>query len=355
MFDKNYIFIIASIFLGILISFYYNRDLNIKFLYYFIIISISLYIIFYLLGRSNTEEAFADYYSNNKFINNKFYNVDGKFINEEQHIRDSLDDEDHLIHQGGTHIPQEEHHIQQEEHHIPQEEHLMHHIPQEEHHVPQEENLMHHVPQEENITYPPSQRDILSSPDISRYTLPNSGISGPLNINISYNAQNSMNELTESKSKPNHKSEIISEQSRNIGNIDYIDSSRIYNNSDWIYGTHAWTNEPDYYIPQKDLVNSGPIQSLMNPGSIQNLLNSKPVQNIMKMPIKDLINSKPVQNIINTPIKDLINSKPVQNLINSRLSNPRTTGTTGPVAPLMINTPWSEYKSGDSEPEPFNL
>ena len=289
MFNKNYIFIIASIFLGILISFYYNREFNIKFVYYFMIITISLYIIFYLLGRSNTEETFTDYYSNNKFINNKFYNIDGKIINEEQHIRDSLDNDDNLV-------PQEEHmNIPQEEnvdYHIPQEEHMDYHIPQEEHmtyHIPQEENM--NIPQEEHMTYyipQEKQRDILS-PD--RYTLPNSGITGPLNINISYNAQNSMNELTEPKSKSDRKLDL-----RNIGSIDYADSSRIYNNSDWIYGNQAWTNEPDYYIPQKDLVNSGPIQSLMNP-----------VQNIMNTPIKDIINSKSVQSIINTPIKDIIN------------------------------------------------
>jgi PhoPQ-activated pathogenicity-related protein len=31
-------------------------------------------------------------------------------------------------------------------------------------------------------------------------------------------------------------------------------SSRIYTNSDWIYGSQAWTNNPDFYIPSENKI-----------------------------------------------------------------------------------------------------
>ena len=71
-------------------------------------------------------------------------------------------------------------------------------------------------------------------------------------------------------------------------------------NSDWIYGESAWTNEPDFYVPAKN-----------NVKTISQSLNEK------------------------------------TNLNNFKQSSR--------VAPLMINVPWTEYKSGDSEPEPYNL
>jgi len=64
------------------------------------------------------------------------------------------------------------------------------------------------------------------------------------------------------------------------------------NNS--IYGNYAWTNNPDYYIPTK-----------------------------VPQPLNQLINTR--------------NNK--DNM----------------VSPIIINTPWSEYRSGDSDLEPYNL
>ena len=61
-----------------------------------------------------------------------------------------------------------------------------------------------------------------------------------------------------------------------------------------IYGNYAWTNNPDYYIPTK----------------------------------------------VPQPLNQLINTRNNKDNI---------------VSPIIINTPWSEYRSGDSDLEPYNL
>jgi hypothetical protein len=144
-------------------------------------------------------------------------------------------------------------------------------------------------------------------PDLNKIimdnTTPTSAGYTPLNINISYNSQNSTNELDNNRIfDPNKENFGISDKqqnqtngqlkNKNMGN--YNDDSRINNNKDWIYGSNAWTNSPDYYIPQKT--------------------------------------AKPLNEVMNT-------KKSKENI----------------VSPLMINTPWSEYKSGDSNPDPYNL
>lgn len=140
------------------------------------------------------------------------------------------------------------------------------------------------------ISPQPSASDQTAPPDINKHLMnnpipPNNGYT-PLNINISYNSQNSINELeNESNSDDKEykrKKELNHNLSKNLGNND---NTRIFNNSDWIYGQNAWTNNPDYYIPLKDAKKNE----------------------------------------------------------------------TSHVSPLMINTPWSEYKSGDSDPDPYNI
>jgi len=146
-------------------------------------------------------------------------------------------------------------------------------------------------------------------PDINKLLMSNPT---PLSINISYNSQNSVNELENEKFTPSkdnieknnfskkhhsnrnfdHKNPIDSHFNNNIGNIGY-DNTRVYNNSDWIYGDSAWTNNPDYYIPQK-------------------------VNIIPQQPLNELASK--------------IQFKEKR------------------VCPLMDNSPWAEYKSGDSDP-----
>jgi Na+/melibiose symporter-like transporter len=60
MIKKNYLFIIVSIILGIIISYYYNPKFDKKYFMMFTMISIISYILFYFLGNINQYENFID-------------------------------------------------------------------------------------------------------------------------------------------------------------------------------------------------------------------------------------------------------------------------------------------------------
>lgn len=102
---------------------------------------------------------------------------------------------------------------------------------------------------------------------------------GPLNINISYNSQNSVNELTNSQSTPS--STASTAPPPPSPSPSPPPSTNQYNNS-------SWTNYPNVNIPSYEPTYSYKYRNKA-------------------------------------------------------------------VCPLMINTPWTEYKSGDSEPEPYNM
>jgi hypothetical protein len=157
--------------------------------------------------------------------------------------------------------------------------------------MPSSQNNIQEETHSDNYVKPDLNKILLNNP------IPNGTGYGPLNINISYNSQNNNNELDNNKTSNENKENSCvknenQNQNKNLG--DYKDTTRIHNNSDWVYGNNAWTNNPDYYVPRK-----------------------------VPQPLNQLMNTK--KNKENT------------------------------VCPLMINTPWTEYKSGDSEPEPYNL
>lgn len=104
---------------------------------------------------------------------------------------------------------------------------------------------------------------------------------GPLNINISYNSQNSVNELTNSQSTPSSTPSTTSPPPPPPPPPPIPQQSQQYNNS-------FWTNYPNVNIPSYEPTYSYKYKN-------------------------------------------------------------------NAVCPLMINTPWTEYKSGDSEPEPYNM
>ena len=104
--------------------------------------------------------------------------------------------------------------------------------------------------------------------------------------------------------KQDNKKDDNCKKSKNLG--DY--NSRVYNNSDWIYGNNAWTDTPDFYIP--------------TPNDLLPTYNNN-VQNISQ--------------------------KENEVLLKKKFSESKM------VCPMMVNTPWSEYKSGDKEPTGFNL
>ena len=259
MLNKNYLFLFFSIFIGFIVAIFYSKKLNKKFIFIFLILSILLYILFYFLGDDNEKFKNSD-----KTITIRNYLSDGE---EEENIQEESAEEEIITYKESTKTSSTE--------------------------LNTENNKSEESQEEETSIISTS-----TQPDINKFLMSNPVPTGPLNINISYNSQNSVNDLGDNKLLGDLKN-------RNLGKFSSCttgDCSRIYNNSDWLYGNQAWTNDPDYYIPKKE------------------------EKNIVK---------EVSQN-------ELVTSNKYRN------NNEK-------VCPLMINTPWTEYKSGDSEPEPYNL
>jgi Ca2+/Na+ antiporter len=311
MLNKNNLFVLFSIFLGLIVSFFYNKEFNETFIVMFVLISIIFYIIFYFLADIRDKENFTNYYNSNLFTN-EYYKADNNIreyledIVEEEHstkyfnnhLKNIVEEENYSI---KNNLNNDKLNITDEEQHIIKEKSHPYNVIEEELSIPSSlNNIQQNIPEEETSKYvkPDLNNILLTNP------VPNGTSYTPLNINISYNAQNSNNELDNNKFVDNDDKEDLyrknknknksKSKSKNLGDYSYSDTTRIHNNSDWVYGENAWTNNPDYYIPRK-----------------------------VPQPLNQLMNTK--KNKENT------------------------------VCPLMINTPWTEYKSGDSEPEPYNL
>ena len=300
MFNKNYLFIFISILLAFIISTFYNKNMDITFLMMFILLSLFFYIVFYYLG--STRESYSDY---NRFYTNNYHSYD----NLNNHIlRNTLEESEDI---------EEEIHQKEYKYNLPKK-HLETQQVEEETSNSNPQQIKEE--EENNIPY-----NEIVKPDINKIFLENpiSKTASPLNINISYNSQNSINELDNNEKKNdkdckysnnndnnnnNNNNNNDKKNSKNLGS--YCDNSRVYNNSDWIYGSNAWSNDPDYYIPNKGCSNKY----------------EKDNNCITEVP---------------QPLNELINTRKYKENKN--------------VCPLMINTPWTEYKTGDSEPEPYNL
>jgi len=381
--NKNLIYIVCSILLGLSISYFYIKKINKLFLLYFFIITIFIYILFYFLG--NSQENFANS-TPMEYIEKEITTEEEEFIleGEEEIVEYILKypnsyNEDELEQESpiqSEDITEEEYYptLEEESNNYYDSENILN---EEEYNVPYTSNIENSEENYYEEEYNSSNDNNLSTnssnmsstnnliggeyllqeeeehinklninPDKKeknnlQFTAPN-GV--PFNINISYNSQNSTNNLENNKVQTSNK-ESISENSnripyeniqtqkikkeeipmkkmqnkcnRNLGTYNYSDS-RIYNNSDWIYGNYAWTNEPDYYIPEES-----------------NYQLPRPAK-------KDISSYNNCPSIpISQPLNKLISSKNFKNNTN--------------VCPMAINTPWTEYKSGDSEPEPFNL
>jgi hypothetical protein len=342
------LFLIISIFLGFIISYFYTQKLNISFLLLFIILSIVIYILFALLGKD--KEKFDNYVplsidGSALTYKDKFGNVDPLYYLSKNNI---MSEESH---QNQTQIYNQNvkknynkiiHNIISEEHHgmnnemnngnkvLSEENNNYYHIISRDYNTgnnhipPEEESHLAITPSVKAVFNNPEQLlkehpeykticdNILKTPDINKIQL-NNGLPSnlPLNINISYNSQNSVNEVgnnkvdessdhNQKKMNPPHSDNINTNQiNRNIGNIAY-GTSRIYNNQDWIYGSQAWTNDPDYYIPTKNKIYNNVTQN------------------------------------VSQPLNELRNAKKFKDNDNV-------------VCPLMINSPWSEYRTGDNQ------
>jgi hypothetical protein len=136
---------------------------------------------------------------------------------------------------------------------------------------------------------------------------------GPLNINVSYKTI----DMNGGSSKEGRcvMQNPYQDNIDDLGKYNY--KSRVHNNKGWMdswektnYGTQAWTLDPDFYIPGANEPKNPPEPTPIHP-------------------------RPQFQNEINYS----------HNLRKEKC----------PVCPLEINKPWSEYQSGDKEPEGFNL
>ncbi len=294
MINKYNLFLITSCIIGMMIGLYYKK-FNKEFMITLFIAVLIMYSLYYLLEidkevlEKYENVIYADIGNMLDKLDNYTENNDTKEYHQEEHHQEEHHQEEHH---------QEEHH--QEEHH--QEEHH-----QEEHH----EEKQHKKPKQpkkvkqHSISLVPTEEE---QPD-KTHNLP-IGLTEkylPFNINISYNAQNSTNNLNNGDKDKGISGGYVNTvpiPSKNLGPIGNCGLSRIYNNQDWIYGSNAWTNDPDYYIPHKT--------------------EHCPQTIIPK-------EKKPLNEIAMSKFKDNTEACPIE-----------------------INTPWTEWLSGD-EPEPFNL
>jgi hypothetical protein len=347
MLNKNLLFIFFSILLGFIISYYYNQKFNTEFILYFVLISLILYILFYFLGQDQTKENFGNNsLDDEQEEEGRMFNAPIRRMLQEQEeeegrrfnapIRRMLQEQEE---EEGRRFNAPIRRMLQEEESKTTTSQMLQEQEEEEgrrfnapiRRMLQEEGRRFNAPirrmlqeeeskmatsqmwQEQEEMAPSQSADNIIEEElmgVSTTTLPLNTPYGPLNINISYNSQNSVNEVggtkctnsTNGGGSNTPTSTPPPPPNNNIGN-NLCSNSRVYNNSDWIYGSYAWTNDPDYYIPSEDTNCNKP--------------------------------SYPV------PLNELITTRKF------RKEND--------VCPLMVNTPWTEYKTGDSEPEPYNL
>lgn len=313
MTNKKYLFLIFSIFIGFIISYFYIKEFNETFIILFLVVTLLLYIIFYYLGNIDNKENFS-----NIIVRDSIKDIDEESNNiQKNNCPCPIPNEESF------HIPNKEiyHSVEEEKYYIPDKENITQNIIFKENlqAEEEEENVLPYVDTEyselNNLEIPNYSSNNTNTPDLNNYLLKNPI---PFNINISYNAQNSVNKINNNNEEPESPSSALSskpsskpsstpsstptstpsstscntQQSFETKNLGNNSNGRIYNNSDWIYGDFAWTNNPDYYIPLNDIK-------------------------------------------ISQPLNELINTKKYRN--------------NNMVSPVILNSPWSEYKSGDNK------
>jgi hypothetical protein len=269
------IYNILSFLFAIIITLYYNKKIDMNFYIFFILLFIIFYLFFYLMNLEYKEN----------FDNFNYY-IEKYDTLKERNIKDEWYNKNRVSHE-----EEEEEYIMKkvvisEEEEIKTSSSINSNIIQEE--VKEEEKEKENKPN--------------NKIDLDNIMLLNNlkGSScSPVNINISYNGENGVPKVENNKS-----CNTSNNNSKNLG----IYKSRVYNNSDWIYGNNAWSNSPDFYIP---------------------------TPNDLLPPFKNNIKN--------------ISQKENEVLLKKKYSDDKI------VCPMMVNTPWSEYKSGDKEPSGYNL
>ena len=272
MLNRNTLFLLVSIILGFIISYYYNKKINESFLMIFILVFLIFYLLFSLLGYEREKEYFENYILRD-------YLEDFNIQEEEKSIKNKINFKRRSDRSRPERTRPEKKQVEKKQVEKKQLNREKKQVNKKDAATNKDMNqIKKNDEQNKSIQIPQDQL----------------GKGGPININISYNAQNSVNKIdTNDKSDQN--------SSRNLGDFP---GTRIHDNKDWLYGSNAWTNQPDYYIPGDYLKNS-----------------------FEKIP---------------QALNELRNADSYRRNKNN-------------VCPLQVNVPWTEYKSGDSEPEPFNL
>lgn len=306
--EKIILFFIISLLLGFIITYFYNKKINKDFFLIFIIISSILFIIFYYLAQTN--EYYTNYLNemnNSTNTSNKtnFYN--DSIINTNYIIRDNLDSEvnDYIVDNIES----------KKNNNIEKEEELYPEIKTQEETDFIKDNinqLTDYV--SNNLLRPDFANYFMKTPIPSQSPIPSTT---PINININYGG-NDRNDRNDNNNKEDNKP-------KNLGNAN---CSRIYNNSDWIYGDNAWTTKPDYYVPD------------CSESKYTNCNNCDSCKDCCQCNKKNTNSSNNSKNSNNK--KPLNESMPTKKCKND-------------VAPIMVNVPWTNYQSGDIDPEPYNL
>lgn len=317
MVNQLYLNILISLIIGFSISYYYLQKINLKFLFYSVILFLISYVILHCLGPKNTIESFHN--EENKDEENKDeegIDIDNELNNE---MNDELFNEEDFQEENIQEM-EETNQIEEIEN---QEEFIRNAIEEEE----LEEDINEELKNEEEEDNSIDNKKIVKN-KLLQQNLFNKAISGNNNqfnpgigigvspVNIYINGEKvgvDKFKNNKEKSNKNHDDNDLNKCEDNY----YKKASRIHNNSDWVYDKKEWCD--DTYNYDKKC------------GSDNNLLPcAQPEVNKIPQTLNNLINTK----------KNDKNSEP---------------------CPLDVNKPWSIYKTGDDKekneiiPEGFNL
>jgi len=293
MIQKNFIFILTSVILAFLISYYYIKKMDKQFLILFVIVFIIFFTLFYFLGNKIEKKVFENFEQEEYEIveeyeedEEEYYDKYNTIMVEEEYEEDEEEDTHNKSTINKSIIHQEEHNtVPHQEHHEEQ-----HHPMSEEHHSVHQEEMNKYVilpPPPPQVTPmltkkqkikskpkapKPTPKPVEKKPHDKKKTIDTPY--GPLNINISYNSQNSINEIENGISSNKHKkfnTNIDKEnklkknknEETNKGKLNdkNLGLYKINNNKDWIYGNKAFTKNPEKpytgvqsedYIPKKN-------------------------------------------------------------------------------------------------------
>ena len=317
--DKNNSYLIISIILGFLITIFYIHNFDIIFLGNFILISFVIYILFYYLGNKE----FSENFENNSEEDNNIEENNNDTEENNNNTEEEIDFEEGY-NEAEEEIDFEESYDSEEE--ILKEETFAEQMEEQEEHVKQaqemeeyQEELLQKMEEQEEEEIKKSSKEndgymkkIMDNINNIKTGI-NSGIGvgiSPVNINLSCGAKVDDNSSPSVKpNRPRHKRcPDVNKQ-----------SSRIHNNSDWIYDNPYWKNQDESYnYNNQEDKNSGKLSPCSKGNNDDYLLPC----------IQPEANKIP---------------QTLNNLMNKRKSKEND------VCPMEINMPWSNYKTGDDK------